>query len=383
LENINILNSIIHIITGLNLGGAEHMLYLLLKHSDSSKFRMSVISLGEGGYYKEKIQELGVPVFDIKLQPSSMPIRELLMIRNILKKEKPCIIQTWMYHANLIGGLAARMTGVPAIWSIRHDRLDPTLLKPRTIQIARLGAWLSKFIPHTIVFCAESSKQEHIRIGYNAKKSVVIPNGFDTNTFIPNMDARQLIRKELGIPYDALVIGHVGRFDPTKDHRTFISASKKLSSQEQVCFVLCGKDVDWENKILVDWIDQVGLKERTFLLGQRKDMPNIYATLDLFISSSVSESFPNVVGEAMSCGVPCVVTDVGDSSLIVGETGLVVPPGDPMALAEAAEIFLSNKDLRVKWGGKARSRIMENYSLHRFVKKYEELFSKLLLEKQR
>ena len=371
------------IVTSLGLGGAEKMLLQLLRSLNRNDYDRHVITLQSEGVLEKNVNRMGISLMSAHMNNREINIRGFFRLLRFLRTTHPHLVVCWMYHANLLGGLVARMLGVPVVWSIRHDRLDPTLLKPRTIQIARLGAWLSKFIPRTIVFCAESSKQEHIRIGYDAKKSVVIPNGVDTNTFIPNMDARQLIRKELGIPYDALVIGHVGRFDPTKDHRTFISASKKLSSQEKVCFVLCGKDVDWENKILVDWIDQAGIKERTFLLGQRKDMPNIYATLDLFISSSVSESFPNVVGEAMSCGVPCAVTDVGDSSRIVGETGLVVPPGDPKALAEAAEIFLSNKDLRTNWGGKARSRIMENYSLHQFVKKYEELFTKLLLEKHR
>lgn len=366
------------IITSLEIGGAENMLLSLLRSLDSSKFDIHVITLKSGGRLEKEVKELGVTLESAEMSSPWKTLLGVMKLLRLIKRFKPNMVFCWMYHANLIGGLTARMTGAPVIWSIHHDRLEPTLLKWSTIFIAKLGAWLSNFIPQMIIFGAESSKQEHIRIGYTAKKTVVIPNGFDTKIFRPNTQARQLIRQEFGIPDDALVIGHVGRFDPTKDYKSLILAGEKIIKQENVIFILCGKDINWDNKALVSWINKTGLKERSILLGQYNDIPSIYATLDLFVSTSVSESFPIVIGEAMSCAVPCVVTNVGDSALIVGESGLVVLPGEPEKIADAVLKLLTNKKLRLSYGKAARQRIIEHFSIQSIVKRYEQMFNQVI-----
>ena len=204
---------------------------------------------------------------------------------------------------------------------------------------------------------------------------VVIPNGFDLNLFKPDLEGRTLVRQELRIPEDTMLIGMVGRFDPQKDHYNFIKAAALLQKEiPDVQFLLCGDDITWENQKLSKWIDETGFHGYFHLLGRRSDISRIMTALDI-ASSSYGEGFPNVVGEAMSCGVPCVVTDVGDSALIVGDTGIVVPPKDPNALALAWKKLIEiGKDKRQKLGHNARLRIRENFNLPSVVRRYEELY---------
>jgi glycosyltransferase involved in cell wall biosynthesis len=245
---------------------------------------------------------------------------------------------------------------------------------------ARLSHWL----PARIVCCSEASRQVHRQRGYPADKMLVITNGFDLATFRPDQGARQSVRQELGIPEDAPLIGLVARFDPQKDHRNFLQAAAKLHAQlPESYFLLCGDDLTWENAELVGWIEPVGIRHRCRLLGTREDTPRLTAALDLATTSSAyGEAFPLVIGEAMACGVPCVVTDVGDSAIIVGETGVVVPPRDPQALATGwSQLLLDmSRDERLQLGMAARQRIMERYSMGKIVAQYESLYESLVTE---
>ena len=216
----------------------------------------------------------------------------------------------------------------------------------------------------------------HTALGYDPEKMVVIPNGFDLDLFKPDLEGGASIRQELGIPEDTMLIGLAGRFDPQKDHHNFIKAAALLPKEIlNVQFLLCGDDITWGNRELAQWIDEAGLHRCFHLLGRRNDISRIMTALDIASSSSYGEGFPNVVGEAMACGTPCVVTDVGDSALIVGDTGIVVPPGDPDALALAwKELNEIGKDKRRELGCDARLRIRENFSLPSVVKQYEDLY---------
>lgn len=220
----------------------------------------------------------------------------------------------------------------------------------------------------------------HIELGYSANKMVVIPNGFDLSEFKPNPMARQAVRDELGISEGSQLIGLIGRFDPQKDHHNFVKAAAILLSQSpEVHFILCGDGITWENIELTDWIEEAGIRENCHLMGQREDIPLITAALDIATSSSCSEGFPNVIGEAMACGIPCVVTDVGDSALIVGDTGLVVPPKNPQALAGAWQKLLElGPENKVQKGMSARHRVQENFSLPLIVGRYENLYQEII-----
>ena len=357
------------------------MLYKLLSHIDRMTFESKVISLTDIGSIGKKIQALGIQVMALGMRRGVPNPSATVRLVRWLRRDSPDLVQTWMYHADLIGGIATKLTGsIPVVWNIRHMSLDLHGNKISTIWTAKACAFLSRFIPTRIVCCADASRKVHKELGYTSDKMVVMPNGFDLGAFKSNLASRQVVRQELGIPDEALLIGLVGRFDPQKDHHSFVQAAALLCDQQpDVYFLLCGEGITWENTELVGWINESGIRDRCHLLGQREDIPLLTASLDIATSSSYSEGFPNVIGEAMSCGVPCVVTDVGDSAWIVGDTGLVVSSRDPAALANAwLKLIELGQDKRLALGMMARQRIIENFSLDDVVKKYEMLYKEVL-----
>jgi len=373
-----------HIITGLNTGGAEMMLYMLLLKADKSRFSANVISLTNIGPVGEKIQKLGIPVIALGMYAKAPNPWAIVRIGSYLRQISTDVVQTWMYHADLIGGVAARLAGkIPVVWGIHHTTLKPNSDKQSTILVAKTCSKLSKWIPARIVCCAKISRSLHVSLGYDEQKMLVIPNGFDLERFCPNKTAYREIREELGIPEETLLIGLVGRFHPQKGYRTFVEAAARLHTRHPyVHFVLCGNDITWENRDLVRWIDSAGIREQCHLLGHRDDIPWIQASLDIgSTSASHGEAFPLVIGEAMACGVPCVVTDVGDSALIVDDTGIVVPPKDPDAMTQAWEkIILLGRNGRFQLGKRARQRIRENFDLNIIVRRYEKLYDSVVRE---
>lgn len=376
--------SIVCLITSLCDGGAETMLYRLLSRLDRKRFSPQVISLVDigAGPMSEKIQKLGVPVRFLGMRPGRPNPTSVLRLIRWLRQDQPDVIQTWMYHADLVGGLAARLVGgIPVVWGIRNSDLNVEESKSLTRLTMGICARLSRWLPERIVSCSEVARDIHTAAGYVAEKMVVIPNGSDLETFKPDPAACESVRKELQIPETAPVIGMMARFDPQKDHRNFVRAAKLLyHNGPDVYFVLCGDGVNWENEKLTGWIEEAGIRCRCHLLGRRDDIPRLTAALDIAsLSSSFGEAFPNVICEAMSCGVPCVVTDVGDSARIVGQTGLVVPPRDPAALAAAwLKILDLSRDSRIELGMAARRRVTERYNLPNIVSRYENLFEEVV-----
>ena len=380
---LNVPISVTFLIPGLGRGGAEGMLYRLLSRLDRTRFTAKVISLVDLGPTPlvEKIQSLGVPIRFLGMQPGRPNPMSVLRLARWLREDRPDLISTWQYHADLIGGLAARLAGsIPVAWGIRQSDLNREGNGRLTFLTMRMCARLSGWLPEKIICCSEASRQVHAALGYAAEKMVVIPNGYDLGTFRPDSAARKEVREELRIPEDAPVIGLVGRFHPQKDHRNFIWAARLLhKDRPEVYFVLCGFNVNWENEELTKWIDEAGIRKRVYLLGRRDDIPKLTAAFDVAcLSSSYGEGFPNVVSEAMSCQVPCVVTDVGDAALIVGQTGIVVPPRNPAALAEALrQIVGLGREGRSQLGMAARQRIMKQFNLPQIVERYESLFQEL------
>lgn len=372
--------NVTHVITGLNTGGAETMLVNVLSRTDRTRFTPSVISLTDLGPLADRIRALDVEVEAIGM-PRGMPdLKGLLRLARRLRERRPHAVQTWMYHANLVGGLAARLAGnLPVAWGIHHTSLEPGGLKPMTIRIAKAAAWVSRLVPDRIVCCAEAAVRVHAAIGYAPERLMTIPNGFDTARFHPDPQARAGVRQELAIPEVAPVIGLVGRYDPQKDHPNFALAAGVLAKRlPEVCFVLCGDGITRDNAELVAMLEEAGVLERCRLLGRREDVPRLQASFDLATSSSWGEAFPLAVGEAMASGVPCVVTDVGDSALLVGTTGLAVPAKNPEALAGAWEALLAEGEGRLRERGEqARRRIEEHFSLEHVTRRYEALYEEL------
>lgn len=357
------------------------MLYRLLARTDQTEFEPRVISMTNIGAVGEKIRSLGIPVRALGMRRGVPNPLGLLRLARWLSSDPPHVVQTWMYQADLVGGMAAKLAGgMPVVWGIHSTELDPRSVKRLKIWTVRACAWLSRWLPTRIVCCAKASKKAHTELGYGTEKIVIIPNGADTTAFKPVPEARLSVRRKLGISEGALLVGLVARFDTPKDHRNFIRAAALLHARlPDVRFVLCGDGITWENSQLAGWIGTAGLRSYCYLLGRRQDVPRLTAALDVASSSSFyGEAWPLVVGEAMACGIPCVVTDVGDSALIVGDTGRVVPPKDPKALADAwHELLTMSPGERVRLGLAARRRIEEHFSLPDAVAQYEQLYKKL------
>jgi len=376
--------NVAHVITTLGLGGAEVMLLKLLQHTDRRRFTHHVYSLVEpSGPIASRIEALGIPVSSMGMKVGSLPDpRAVLRLARLLRKVRPDIVETWMYHADLLGGTAAKLarSGLPIMWNIRQSNLDPALNRRRTLQVVRLCARVSSWLPDTIVCCSSEARRSHAAAGYDASKLRVIPNGFDLSAFHPDPDARRAVRAELGISDDTPVIGMVARVDPQKDHRNFVEAAARLLAQRpDVRFVLCGHNTSLANATLAEWIDAAGVRPACQLLGPRHDIPRLTAAFDIATLSSVGEGFPNVLGEAMACGVPCVATDVGDSAELIGDTGYVVPPRDAGALARAwDELLGAGRAAREALGLRARQRIEERFSIHHVARLYEQTYETIV-----
>ncbi len=308
--------------------------------------------------------------------------RGLLRLTRQIAARRPHLVQTWLYHADLLGGLAAKAAGNrPVFWNIRNGTLEPGASRRSTVLTVRACAWLSRRLPDRIVCCAETARDIHIRFGYAAERMCVIPNGFDIEAFRPDPAARLAVRQELGLPATATLVGLFARFHPQKDHRGFVQAAMLLRREHpDVQFVLCGDGIDGDNGELAGWLAAAGLREGVFLLGRRQDLPRLTAALDLAVSASAcGEAFSNTLGEAMACGIPCVATRVGDAALIVGDTGRVVEPNRPDRLAAAmGELLAAGPGARADLGRRARQRIEERFSLAAVVRRYEALYEDYL-----
>ena len=375
---------VMHVITTLGPAGAETMLCRIASAMDSTRFENDVVSLTGILDLAERIQENGVRVRTLGMK-TGIPNPLLVMrLAQWIRESKPDVIHTWMYHANLIGAVAARLAGnVPVVWGIHHSALDPRVDKRRTLLVNQACALLSRKLPARIVCCSEAALLIHKRLRYAAEKMEVIPNGFDLEQVKPSPSARVSVREELGISGDAPLIGMVARFHPHKDHHNFVRAAELLCKQiPDVHFLLCGMDVSWQNSQLARWIESAGMRDRYHLLGQRGDVSRLFAAMDIATTASRSEAFPVVVGEAMACGTPCVVTDVGDSALIVDQTGIVVAPGNPGALAGAwRKLIDAGPEVRRRLGLAARQRVEQNFALPAIVDRYQAIYARLATEK--
>jgi glycosyltransferase involved in cell wall biosynthesis len=370
---------IVIIITSLFTGGAEIMLFKVLKRL-ARRFTPHIISLTPGGEITARIQALGLPVESLGMRPGAPSLLAFYRLVRRLQTLQPQVVHTWMYHADLLGGLAARLARVPAIgWAIRHSNLDRDKNKRSTRVVIGACARVSHWVPDRILSCSEVARQVHVDYGYAAEKMVVVPNGFDLARFQPDAPARAAVRRELGIADNTPLVGLFGRFDPQKNHSGFFEAAGKLQrSLPTVHFVLAGKGVDAGNRELMRLVNAADVHQVTHLLGLRSDIPRLMAALDVLASSSSGEAFPNVLGEAMACGVPCAATDVGDSAYIVGDTGRVVRSGDMVGLAEALEELLALPPAeRNALGAGARERVAKYFEIGQVVKRYEAFYLEL------
>ena len=286
-----------------------------------------------------------------------------------------------MIHADMIGGIVAKLAGVNNIfWSVHYTNLVKGKSKRLTILLTKINAFLSYFIPKKIIYCAEKSREVQESLGFKKTKGIVVQNGYDVESFIKNTSLGLKFRNELGIHPEAFVIGHVGSYDPLKDQETLIKSLGYLD-QKGINFnaIFVGNKLEPSNDNLIKLIKENGLSKRIHLLGIRNDISAIMNSIDIFMLSSVSEAFPNVLNEAMACETPCISTDVGDSALIVGNTGWIVSPQDAKALAKYSIKALEEKKLyHESWEQRkkaCRQRIIEKFSFEKMIKEYKDVWN--------
>jgi glycosyltransferase involved in cell wall biosynthesis len=371
---------ILHVIVGLDVGGAELMLKRLIEaHQKNSNYKHSVLSLTDIGTVGKQLKALNVEVHALKMTSIfELPLVFFRLIQ-FLRYNSPDIVQTWMYHSDLLGGLAARLIGNRRIiWGIRTTDVSSGCSSV-TAAIRKVCALLSNWVPETIVCAAQASCDAHIRIGYKSSKMKVIANGFDLSRLVADESESKKLRNNYSLIDREIVIGSIGRFNSDKDQHNFVKAAGLLvATNPKLRFLMVGRDLVASNPELMSWIRETGFSKHFILLGERSDVPVCLSAMDIFCLHSRTEGFPNVLGEAMAMGLPCVTTEVGDAALLMGDTGILVPKEDAKALSTGIQNLLDMKSKdRDLLGGNARSRIRDKFSLVRTVEQYEVIYNDL------
>jgi glycosyltransferase involved in cell wall biosynthesis len=374
---------VLHIITGLGIGGAESILIDLLKNMDGRRIDQSVLCLGSPvrrielddlDWVNIEYLDLGRGVHDL--------LSKIRTLRYHIDNHKPDIVQTWMYHADLLGGIAAKLEGIPVVWGLFSGNLEWKYYKIRTVLIIKLCALVSHFVPEFVLSCSHRGIEEHGRIGYSKKRMKYVTTGFDTVRFNQDKFQGTNFRLGLGIGADVFLIGIVARFDPQKDYESFFRAISifRLEARKFVVLVAGGYGVGDKDNLFSRLIEKHQLKENVVALGYLPDIVGFYNSLDLMVLSTHGEGLPRVIGEAMATGVPCIATDVGDIAKIVGKTGMVVTRSSPEEFSDAIRIMSSlTDDEKQQKGEQARQRIIDEYSIDRMVVEYTAIYEQLIL----
>lgn len=372
---------IVHIIIGLNVGGAEMMLYrLVTDDTENELLEHIVISLTNSGPVGKLLKNSNITVYAVRLNSIYSSFKVFFRLRRILLTQRPDIVHTWMYHADLLGGLAARSVGIDrVVWCVRSTDISigSSLI---TRLIKRSCAKLSHYIPATIVFAAHRSRETHLAVGYNPTKAKVVHNGFHYPIKKIQKRVKTRFRRKLGLSSEDRLIISVGRFNEVKDFETFFKAISILSKRyTDFKVLLVGTGLDHNNIELMSLIERSGYKEKYIFIGYRKN-PMRYMTIsDIFCLHSKSEGFPNVLGEAMSCGLACLSTDVGDAAILLGNSDWIVPVASSDIMAEKLlQLLKMPNSERLKLGNDYEIRIGKMFSMSSVSSNYKNVYEELL-----
>ena len=365
---------IVHIIIGLNVGGAELMLKRLVLHSQKKgNFHHEVISLTDLGLIGKDLKESGIRVYTLNMKSVLSLFSIYFSLKKLLKEIKPNIVQTWMYHADFLGGMAAKSLGIQKIiWGIRTT--DVTQGSSRlTIGLRKVCARLSYSIPTDIVCAAHVSKDVHTKVGYDANKMHVIPNGFELDKLVATEEDRNKIRQEFNIQRDAIVIGSVGRFNVVKNQKFFVEVANQLvKTYPNIIFMLVGRDNTTENNELMNWLKEYNLINNFRLLGQRSDIPHCLKAMDIFCLHSKTEGFPNVLGEAVIMGLIAVSLDIGDAKFLLNNSEFISDqegmPDKFLHIIKNYEYYKSKVELN-------KINIIDKFEINKVVAVYEKLYN--------
>jgi glycosyltransferase involved in cell wall biosynthesis len=365
---------IVYVTTDLRVGGAEAMLVRLAVARPALADIMTVVTLLPAEAHVERLRAAGVEVIELDFKSAHGLVSGVFRMARLIAHSRPNIVQGWMYHGDLAALIAVALSGrlrqTRLIWSIRCSDMDLQHYRPGLRFVVRTSALLSRW-PNLVTANSAAGLKHHLSIGYRPRRMEVLLNGIDTDEFRPDADARLAVRREFRIPGECIVVAHVARVDPMKDHGTFLAAMAQLPD---VCALLIGAGTQYLPETC-----------NTRRLGLRNDVPRLLAAADIVVSSSrFGEAFSNVIAEGMACGLPAIATDVGDARQIVGDTGLIVPAGSPPALAAAIRTLATEPSAaRAERGARARARIVENFTMARALERYRELYRTILTEDPR
>lgn len=369
--------SVVHLATGLGVGGAETILFRVLSEMRKSpEVAHRVISLRDNCAFD--FESIGVQVEVFDLAESTRLPSHLMALRRRLDSLAPDLIHGWMYHGSVAAALLAPKR-IPLIWGIHHSLHDFSAESLSIRSLVRAGAILSRLSrTKALLYCSNVSMDHHREFGYPQSKAVILPNGFDGAEFAPQPNLRENVRAALGIEASSVVVGSFGRYHPVKDHSLLLQAFARSSARHKCArLLLAGAGLSPDNRELCSTISRLGIEDRVTLVGQRSDMAGLYNAIDIYALSSKSESFPNVLGEASCCGTVCVTTDVGDSKLILGPSGIVVPPGSVGEFSLALDHLISiSRNERIELGRAARQHVLDHFSIESIAGAYRRIYSK-------
>ena len=370
---------VLHVIVGLNLGGAETILKNLIESNMNNRSSNVVVSLTSRGIIGDSLAAQGIHVHALGMSSPLDLVGTLCQLIKLIRLYRPTIVQTWMYHADMIGGIAAFIAGnCSIVWGV-HSSAIPQGRFSLTYWLVRLCGVFSHFIPDRIICCANAARISHINLHYAEHKLKVIENGYNFSNFGFDSIARSTVRRQIGAKDSDLIIGVLGRFDPLKDYQNFIAASLILASKiNGIKFLMVGNGNEWTNDTLCQWINSAGMTSSFYLVGQQSSFASFLSAMDIFCLSSSSEAFPNVVVEAMAIGLPCVVTRAGDAGLILDDDRFVVPikKSDALANALLGMCMLSPYERKLI-GNKNALKARGAYDIKTMRNKYFEIYSQL------
>jgi glycosyltransferase involved in cell wall biosynthesis len=350
------------LVRSLDYGGAQRQLVTLAKALDKSRFEISVLTFYAGQALEQELDGAGVRVISLEKSGRWDLFPFLLRLLQHTKRLRPDIIHGYLDIPNLLALLLKPFVRARVVWGVRASRMELRDYNWLLRLAARLERSLARF-PDLIIVNSVAAREHHIAQGFPEHRLVMIPNGVDTEVFKPNMEARAKLRGEWGVAENTCLIGTVGRIDPVKDLPSLLRAAAIVSPQRpDARFICVGTGAAGYAQQLRTLTADLGLTDRVIWVEARSDIPAVYNSLDLIVSSSRSESFPNAIAEAMACGVPCVVTNVGDSARLVGDCGIVVPPENPAWLATGILAAI-----RTEAGNNGRSRIIEHFGVGRLT----------------
>jgi glycosyltransferase involved in cell wall biosynthesis len=378
--------TLLHVITDLDVGGTELSLARLLVGMNRERFHHRVICLLPPGPVAAMLRDGGIDVDSLDMTQGRITFSGLGRLRRFIGETKPDLVNSWLYHADLLSTLALLPASrIPLVWNVRASNMDMRRYSWVSRATRRLCARLSGR-PDLIVANSTAGRDYHVELGYHARAWEVIFNGIDTVRFRPDPEARRAIREELRIPADAPLVGVLARHDAMKGHPVFLDAALRIADAcPSVHFLLAGTGVEPTAPFFAQWLAaHPVIASRVHALGRRSDTERLMASLDVYCSPSLGEGFPNAPAEAMSSGVPAVVSDAGDSRLIVGDTGIVAPIGDAAALAEGCLALLREpEDARRARSERARARVVEQFGMARAVNEYERMIEGVLDRRRR